>query len=162
MGWVVATRMWGVTPSCPLASGRGLRALREISSTGSFCANKQSSRQCWEVPEEVRFRTALGCPQLFAAVLSSIFRLRRCFSRVSFRSQSSSLFSTGRIRLGHPLCSGHPAWGSLLPGPEPLESCPFLPSAALWVPQLLIGIWEADSTLPLTSARCLLRCTPHA
>lgn len=115
-GWVVATRVWGVTPSCPLASGRGLRALREISSTGSFCANKQSSRRCWEVPEEVRLRTALGCPQLFAVVLSSIFRLRRCFSRVSFRIQSSSFFSTGRIRLGHPLCSGHPAWGSLLPG----------------------------------------------
>lgn len=162
MGWVVATRMWGLTPSCPLASGRGLRAVREISSTGSFCANKQSSRQCWEVPEEVRFRTAPGCPQLFAAVLSTIFRLRRCFSRVSFRSQSSSFFQLDVYDLGI-----HSVLGTLLgapysQGPEPLESCPFLPSAALWVPQLLIGTWEADSTLPLTLARCVLRRTPHA
>lgn len=98
----------------------------------------------------------------FAAVLSSIFRLRRCFSRVSFRSQSSSFFQLDVYDLGV-----HSVLGTLLgapysQGPEPLESCPFLASAALWVPQLLIGVREADSTLPLTSARCVLRCTPHA
>ena len=77
MGWVEAARMWGLTPSCPLASGTGLRALREISSTGSFCAYKQSSRQRLEAPEEVRFRTAPGCPWLLCGSTFQYFQIEK-------------------------------------------------------------------------------------
>lgn len=97
----------------------------------------------------------LRCPQLFGSSIFQHFPHEKVLQRdlilepqlIFFPWTETSWAST----LFHAPASGLPTRR----GPAPSQSCQLLAQAALSVPQLLVGIWEAVHPPPLTSAHVL-------